>query len=239
MKKHFLLVLFVACTAFAQTNKTGSELVAEGKAKTKVKPDVVSIKVEVRKRNEVEAEALKALNTETTALKQYLVKSGVPEKAIKIADYSLSSNDRYSSSAPEKKSYTASSSLTIEMKLDNKLLDMVYTELQSGKYQDVTVNYTTTLSEELQKATSVKLVEKAITDARANADNMAKALGVNITGVKSISKGGNSDRYYRGNVDKYYVSRSPRYMDGTVLGNTELAEKEVEEEVTIIYEISK
>lgn len=239
MKKHFFLLLFVACAVFAQAPKTGSELVAEGKAKVKVKPDVVTLKVDVRKRNDVEAEALKALNTETTALKQYLVKSGVPDKAIKIAEYSVSSNDRYNSSAPEKKSYTASASLTIEMQLDNKLLDMVYTELQLGKYQDVSVNYTTGLSEELQKATSVKLLEKAIADARANADNMAKALGVNITGVKSISKSGNNERYYKGSKSYEYVSRSPRYMDGTVLGNTELTEKEVEEEVTIIYEISK
>lgn len=232
------MFLFFTVTAFAQVPKPASELVAEGKAKIKVKPDVVTLKIEVRKRNDSEAVALKALNTETAALQKFLIKYGVPQKAIKIADYSINSTNRYGSSTDDKQVYIASASLVVEMQLDNKLLDMVYTELQSGNYHDVTVNYTTSLSEALQKSTAATLIELAIADARANADNMAKALGVKISGVKSVSKTGTDAFFYKGRVDKF-VSRSPRYMDGGILSESELTDKEIDDEITIVYEIEK
>lgn len=239
MKKYLLLLLFTA-TAFAQTPVASNELVAQGMAKIKVQPDVVTLKTDVRKRHEDEGEALKALNIEVTAVKQFLLKSGVPDKAIKITDYSINSTDRNNGNSEDKKVYNATASLSVEIKLDNKLLDMVYTELQSGKYKDVTVNYTTSLSDELQKASNASLIEKAIVDARANADNMARVLGVKINGVKRISKSESDQRFYRGYDKSYeYVSRSPRYLGATILGDSELGEKELEDQVIIVYEISK
>lgn len=79
------------------------------------------------------------------------------------------------------------------MKLDTKILDAFYLELQAGNYKNVMVNFETALSQELEKATRKTLVQKAIEDAKDNADNIARVLSVKIVKVKSVSKFGNND----------------------------------------------
>lgn len=59
MKKHFNNLTL---NSFAQNN-SGNELTAEGIAKTKVKPDLVSLRIKVEKRNFVEKTSIKELNS--------------------------------------------------------------------------------------------------------------------------------------------------------------------------------
>lgn len=229
MKNLTLLILFTCINVFAQNN----EITSEGKAKIKVKPDVVTLKIDVRKVNEAEAEALKELNLEMDVLQKFLSKAGIPLKQIKISDYSINSNTRYNA---DKKMFTALASLSVEMKLDYKLLDAFYTEIQSGRYKDVTVNYTTSLSESLQSKSQASLTHAAIKDAKQNAENIAKALNVTIMGIKNVSKNGRAVNY-DGVADNAVYSASYETVPQTIFTKFEVVEKELEERITIVFTI--
>lgn len=235
MKKHLCILLFIMLSPVMLTAQTTNEITSEGRAKIKVKPDLVTIKIDVRKRNE--SEALKALNLEMDGVQKLLTQKGIPAKQIKIADFSVNSNDRFSS-RDDKKFYTALSSLSIEIKLDNKLLDALYGEIQSGKYQDVNINYVTVLSDELQKKTTAMLTEATIADARQNAENIAKALGVKLGAVKKVSKNGTETVSYR-NGDYAVYASSYETVPQTVFTKFEITDKVLEDQIVIVFEIGK
>lgn len=233
MKKHILFILLFTATTFAQ--QSNGEITSNGKATVKVKPDVVIFKIDAIKENELESEALKALNLELDILQKFLIKTGIPAKQIKIAKYSVHSS--YNSSS-EKRYYTAVSDISIETKLDNKLINVLFSELQSGKYKNISLSYETSLSGDLEKKLKQELLTEAIKNARQNADNIAKALSVKITGVKSVSTGNRNDDYILADRADYgldIMNEEPK----TIFTKFEVVEKELDENITIVYEIGK
>ncbi|MFP9097662.1 SIMPL domain-containing protein [Flavobacterium sp. RHBU_24] len=239
MKKHIILLLLFTASALGQTPKTG-ELTAEGNASMKVMPDVVTLTVSVSKQNESEKTALKELNEEVTKLEGFFTKVGIPTKSIKIASYDIDDDYR---DDKDKKLYQAHNSLTIEFKLDTRVLDAFYGELQAGNYKDVSVDYETSLSGELQKKVQAELMDKAIADAKQKADAIAKSLGVKITGISHVSKYGRNGVVMVDEVKYMRLEAASMKMDAprppTVFAKYEMQEKEEEEQITIIYEISK
>jgi uncharacterized protein YggE len=237
MKNLTILLLFLCFTAFGQIPTT-SELTAQGNAKAKVKPDIVVMTIDVNKEDQSEKTALKQLNEEVDKLQKFFTKLGFAASSIKIADYSVTS-DRYTEG---EKKFRAASTLKIEFKLDTKVLDIFYQELQAGNYKDVLVDYETGLSPELEKATLKSLVQKAIEDAKDNADNIAKSLGVKIVRVKSVSKFGNDamplsiveETKFKPLAVAAYAPAPP-----TAFSKYDVAEKELEEDIIIVFEIEK
>ena len=71
MKKIITIFIFsfFSIQTFSQT-KTGNELVAEGIAKTKIKPDLANFKITVTKQNTIEKTAIKELNQEIEKLQK-------------------------------------------------------------------------------------------------------------------------------------------------------------------------
>jgi len=238
MKNHIILFLLFTASAFAQTAKPG-ELTSEGVAIINVKPDVVTLTISVSKQNESEKNALKELNEEVARLEGFFTKTGLPKENIKIAGFDI--NDDYRDDK-DKKVYQANNTLEVEIKLDNKLLDAFYGELQAGNYKDVSVDYETSLSAGLQKKIQAELMDKAIADAKQKADAIAKSLGVKITGINHVSKYGRDGIMTVDEVKYMALDVAPMRMDAprppTVFAKYEVRDVEVEEQITIIFEIS-
>lgn len=239
MKNTIAIFLFTISTisAFSQTT-SGNEISAEGSARTKVKPDLANFRITVIKENLVEKTAIKELNEEIEKLQKALFRIGFTEKHIKISDYKVSSSENND----DKKEYEATNTLSIDFALDNKVIDAFYQQIQSENMKDVDVEFETQMSEELEKTTRQKLVQIAVLDAKSNAENIAKALDVKINNVKQVSK--------------YNLQRDARLMlkvasekfdkpvvmaagAKTSFDKFEVEEKELEETITIIYEIVK
>lgn len=241
MKK--IVVIFVfsifSIPTFSQTN-SGNEIIAEGKSIIRIKPDLASFKLTVEKRNLIEKNVIKELNEEIEKLQKALFKIGFTEKNIKISDYKVSSGENQDN----KKEYSATNVLVINFVLDNKLIEAFYQEIQNENIKDLDVEFETQISEELEKSTRQKLVQLAILDAKSNAENIAKALDVKISNVKQVSKFNNFQQVAACSLkaDKVKFIKPMAAMipnPKTSFDKFEVEEKELDEIISIIYEIEK
>lgn len=240
MKKHITILTFLLLTlnSFSQ-NSTGNEITAEGTAKTKVKPDLARFKISIEKRNLVEKTSIKELNEEIEKLQKLLLKIGFTEKNIKISDYKVLSNENNDN----KKEYTTINALVVEFNLNNQLIEAFYQEIQNENLKDADIEFETQLSEELEKTTRQKLVQIAINEAKNNAENIANALEVKLLNVKQVSKYTMRDyasasmmKVSEVKFNKPVIAMSNKK---TSFDKFEVEEKELEETITIVYEIMK
>lgn len=240
MKRKFIIFTFLVITLnlFSQNN-SGNELTAEGNAKTKVKPDLASFRISIEKRNLIEKTSIKELNEEIEKLQKLLLRIGFTDKNIKISEFKVSSNQDNN----EKKEYQTSNTLIVTFNLDNKLIETFYQEIQNENLKDADIEFETQISEELEKITRQKLVKNAINDAKSNAENIANVLEVKLVNIKQVSKYGmrNLDVSSYKNIDIVKFAKPMTAMSNqkTSFDKFEVEEKELEESITIIYEITK
>lgn len=239
MKKIITIFIFsfFSIQTFSQT-KTGNELVAEGIAKTKIKPDLANFKITVTKQNTIEKTAIKELNQEIEKLQNVLSKLGFTEKNVKISEYKISKNDY-----ENRKEFSATNTLSVDFVLDNKRIEGFYQEIQNENLQDVGIEFETQISESLEKTTRQKLVQKAILEAKNNAENIATALNVKLNNVKQVSKYNLRDITYSSiQMDevKFLKLRVANEMMNpkTSFDKFEVMEVELEETINIVYEIA-
>ncbi|MCG2612584.1 SIMPL domain-containing protein [Flavobacterium sp. SM15] len=237
-KLTLITALILTSFSFAQTNN-GNELSSEGNSKVKVKPDIAIFRISIEKRNTIEKVAIKELNEEVEKLSKTLLNLGFTSKNIKVSDYDISKNEN----EENKNEYVVTNSLNIEFGLDNKLIDNFYQELQQGTHSDLNVDFVTQISSELEKSTKLKLVQLAIEDAKRNAENMSKSLNVKLGDVKNVSKFGNRLEYSGKFADlKVAAAESRKFsapMPKTSFDKFEVEEEELEESITITFEILK
>jgi uncharacterized protein YggE len=228
---------FFAIQTFSQT-KTGNELVAEGIAKTKIKPDLANFKITVTKQNTIEKTAIKELNQEIEKLQNVLSKLGFTEKNVKISEYKISKDDY-----ENRKEFSATNTLSVDFVLDNKRIEGFYQEIQNENLQDVNIEFETQISESLEKTTRQKLVQNAILDAKNNAENIATALNVKLNNVKQVSKYNLRDITYSSIKMDEVKFLKPRVASEMMNPKTsfdkfEVMEVELEETINIVYEIA-
>lgn len=241
MRKNLTILAFVLLTlnSFSQ-QRSGNEITSEGIAKTKVKPDLASFRISVEKRNIIEKTSIKELNEEIEKVQKILLRIGFTEKNIKISEYKVSSNDNDN----DKKEYTTLNTLVVEFNLNNQLIEAFYQEIQNENLKDADIQFETQISEELEQATRQKLVINAIADAKNNAENIASALEVKILNVKQVSK------YSLRNFDNASMLKvaevkfdkpmiAAAVYQKTSFDKFEVEEKQIEETITVIYEITK
>ncbi|MDB5202980.1 MAG: hypothetical protein JWQ27_2389 [Ferruginibacter sp.] len=233
-----LLSIFIVQTGFSQA-RSGNEIVAEGGAKVRVRPDLAIILLTVEKRDTVEKEAIKMLNKEVTELVKSLNKIGFTNNVIKISDYDIGTRE----SEDNKPDYVVTNSLKLEFSLDRKLIDALYAEVQDAGLSNLEIAFDTKVSDSLEKLTRIQLVQRSIIDARTNASNIASALGIKLLRVKQVLK------YREGGLlppEINEVKFTPPKIDGandiyykTSFNKFEVEDIELEEKVTIIYEIGQ
>jgi uncharacterized protein len=226
-------------TAVSQTKKL-AEITAEGSSRLKVKPDIVTFTLTIDKTDTIEKNVIKILNAEVQSLSQSLEKIGFQNKSIKISDYRISSSF---DDDKKQKSYTATNVLKVEFKLDNKVIDALYNEIQSNNFKDLDLTYETGISDSLEKATRILLVQLAIEDAKANAMNISKNLGLSITKVKQVYKENTRIQVIANQIS--FVKLTPPKIVGdtdisykTSFDKFQVEETELEEKITVVYEVS-
>ena len=213
-----------------------NEIVVQGAATIKVKPDMATIEIKVSKSDSVESKALSDLNNEMQNITATLEKIGFTKIHIRVGDYSISENyDRAGK-------YTAQNSLTINFKLNNLLVDNFYRQLELAKPNNVSVYFRTYLSDELKKVSESQLVKQVIENAKINAVEIANALEVKLGSLKYVSKSG-----YRGRDDNKFGIKpleivqagAPSVNIKTTFANFDVEEKELSDQITLVFYIDK
>lgn len=232
------ITLVYTLLSFSQV-KNGNELIAEGIAIIKIKPDLAHFQITVTKDNTIEKTAIKELNEEVEKLQNILIKLGFTEKNIRIADYNISKNDY-----DNRNEYTATNILSIDFVLDNKIIESFYQEIQNKNSQDLQIEFTTKISDILEKNTRQKLVLISIENAKENAENIAKALNVKLNSIKRVYKHREDlDSFSNLKIDNVkFVKPIAAKADEIINPKTsfdryEVTEVEFNESITIVYEI--
>lgn len=230
------VLMFFALNVSSQS-KLSNEIVSEGAAKAKAKPDLATFTMSVEKRDTIEKNALASLNKTVDQLVKSLSQLGFRNENIKIANYDISS----STDDDHRKTYTVSNVLKVNFRIDNKLIDAFYNEIQQTGIQDLDVSFETILSDSLEKATRLKLVQQAIEDAKINATNISHALGVRINKVKQVHKYGD-DAPYPEKVEMVkftppVIKRDTEIKYNTAFDKFQVEDVELEERITVVYEI--
>lgn len=232
-----IMLLSFAGNLLAQSKKP-ADITTEGNAKLKVKPDMVTFTINVERADTVEKNAIRLLNEEMQLLSSSLEKLGFQNKAIKISDYKVSSSN-YNEEKPKR--YTATNILTLEFRLDNQLIDALYGEIQAKNFTDLDISYETGVSDSLEKAIRKQLVQLAIADAQSNADNITKSLGLTVSKIKQVYKNNDQNFMLPGKIEltKFTPPKFTSYAISfkTTFDRFEVAEIELEEKITIVYEV--
>jgi hypothetical protein len=243
LKKNILFCFILYSLSAVGQSKTNGELVAEGTSKLKVKPDIIIFKLSVEKTDTIEKNAIKSLNNEIDDLVKTLYKIGFTNKSIKVSDYNIS-NSNYQYNDDNKKRYIASNVLKLEFSIDTKIIDAIYSEIEEAGLSDLDISFETSISDSLEKKTRLVLVQQAIQDAKINADNISKTLNIKLIRVKQVAKYKDGLPY---NVDEISVVKftPPKVIvedqalsSKTSFAKFQIEESELEEKITIIYEVS-
>lgn len=237
----FFSLTFLISNAFCQTKNLG-EIIAEGGSKMKVRPNVAILSLVVEKMDTIETNAIKNLNAEIDILVNSLYSLGFSNKTIKISDYDVSSSNFRDDI--DKKKYTASNTLKLEFQLDTKLIDAFFKKIQEAGLSDLDISFDTKVSDSLEKEIRKQLVQQAIEDAKENANIIAKSLDTKLLRVRQVTK------YREGLFNQTMEINMVKFTPAKVVGDTQIAynssfdkfqveDVELEEKITIVYEIAK
>jgi len=235
----FFCLIILTIVSNGQT-KNNNEIYADGTSRTKIRPDIALLTLSVEKTDSIEKKAIQNLNEEIEKLTNVVTKLGFDKSQITISDFEISSNQH----DDERKKYTATNELKIEFALNTKLIDAFYQSIQENNLTDIDISFDTKLSDSLEKAARLNLVQQAINDAVQNATNIATTLKVKIGNVKQVIK--NKDGF-NGQAPRIEMIKftPPRIVKDTeIKHNTsfdkfEVSQVEIEERITIVFEIKK
>jgi uncharacterized protein YggE len=175
--------LFPASAMAATSNNiTNMDTISvTGTAKTKVIPNNVQVSVGVTTTDKRAVTAETQNNAKMKAMIKSLIAIGVPKNNIQTEQFAIQPN--YSSNQSSIIGFTVDNTLNItiyKISLTGMIVDKL---VQDGANQINNIAYTESNATQLQQS----LETAAIANAKAQATQMAKELGVSITGVASVN----------------------------------------------------
>ncbi|WP_024865654.1 SIMPL domain-containing protein [Butyrivibrio sp. FCS014] len=212
-----------------------------GKGNLKIKPDMTRITITLEGQNKEYAMTLTQSSKDTEALKDILEKQGFDRTDVKTLMFNV--DTRYESYQARDKSwkerfvgYEFKHMVKVEFDSDNDRLGKILYALANAKdiHPDFRLSYTVKDPE----ASKNELLGKAVADAKAKAEVLSTAAGVNLNSIKNID-------YSWGEIQFEYTPMhrdmicSKAMPDGTGSFdmNIEPDDIEVSDTVTVVWEI--
>ena len=194
MKKYafFILLSLLTLTGIAQTetkaplDKSGV-IRLKGRASQMVMPDIAVIYFNVNAKEKTEQETLNKLNTQTQALISRMELLGFKKEEMKLGNYQIYENYSYEGGKQKKAGYIASNSIILKFKFDKEKLSNLFGKIMGEQSENISVNFSTEVSKELQQKVSTLLVREAIKDASNRAKTIAEVADLRIVMVKEIN----------------------------------------------------
>ncbi|MDD2648175.1 MAG: SIMPL domain-containing protein [Eubacteriales bacterium] len=195
----FLLVLtvvmMVSLSGFAEDN---GEISVSSTATVSVTADRAELRIGCVSKDESVTKAQGDNAVVINGILAALDAKGIIKEDITTSEYSVNENYEYKSdvfgnSNRVLKGYEVTHMLRVIIRDIDKVGETIDAATLAGANQSYGISFI--CSDE--KAAYEKALEQAVTDARAKADIIAKAAGIEIVGIESITEGGSSAEYYR------------------------------------------
>lgn len=203
-----LVVLLAGCASSAQgqsadatvqtADATAPTISVSASAQATADPDSAIVRVAVEATAGSADAARQQVATDVDSMREALRDAGIPDDAVSTTQFSVSPRYDYRDESPELVGYRAVHAFAIELDDVTRAGEIIDTAVENGATRVDGVQFT--LSEE----TRVDLREQALTDAmesaRADADTIAAAGGLSVTGIHTVSTGSDVSIPFEGRV---------------------------------------
>ncbi len=204
-------------------------------------PDIATFSFSVTETSKVQSDAQKNATDKMNKAIAYLKGKGIADKDIQTTDYSLYPKYEYSTVVctqyncpPQNQTltgYTVSQTVTVKVRDTSKAGD-VLAGIGGLNVENVS-GLSFTIDD--QKAVERQAREKAIADARSQADALASDLGVHIARIVSYSESGNYPQPYA--YKTMALDARASAGEAAVAPSLPTGENKITSNVTIVYEI--
>jgi uncharacterized protein YggE len=206
MRKRIVAFALVSLPLFAQTQTPCDQhsITVTGTGSAKIVPDRVSFTVGVYTHAPTVDEAFKTNNEKTHRVVDALKKHGVKSEEIQTSNFSISgANERF---LPVKKSgYDVSNTVTVTREDPRSVSELIQYAVDAGA--NTAGNVTFFNSD--PRTSRDRAIERAVTDARAQAEKLAALTGGTIAGVVTITTNeGAAERFTQNTLSYYEVDAS-------------------------------
>lgn len=220
-------------------------ITVSGEGEVTAVPDTATFSVTIQERAKTVAAAQELATDKSNDIVDYLKEQGIDEKDIQTADYSVYPEYEYSTKVcaageycvPGKQTlvgYQVSQTVTVKVRDTEQAGDLLTGVGERGATQVSGLSFTIDDEEALQASAR----DEAIAQAKDKADDLAKALGVDVVRVVGFSESGNYPMPYyaygRGGVAMDAVSSQEMKTSAPALPT---GENKIVSNVTITYEI--
>ncbi|MFA6227340.1 MAG: SIMPL domain-containing protein [Candidatus Paceibacterota bacterium] len=226
-------------------NKDVSTIVVSGKGEVVVKPDIATVSFTVTEENLDVGIAQDTVNKTVAKVLTYVKAQGVDEKDLKTTSYNIYPRYEYVNKANQildcsiypncysgkrvVAGYSVSQGIEIKIR-DLTKAGKIVSGLGEFGIKDMSgLNFSVDKQDEITKQAR----DLAIADARADAEKIAKGLGVKLVKVTAFSESGNYPIYY----DRAVMSAAPMMAKDVSEAVLPAGENTITSNVSITYEI--
>lgn len=176
----------------------GTAISVSTSASTTAAPDLAVVNVAVVERADTADEARQLVADAVADLRAELAAAGIDEDAIDTTGYRIHVDYRYDDGKREPRGYVATQSFEIEAPAVDQAGEVIDAAVAGGATQIDGVQFT--LSDERRQELRAGVLAGAMDRAKADADAIAGAADLTVTGVESVSTGsvGYGPVYYDG-----------------------------------------
>jgi uncharacterized protein YggE len=234
---NFLIcALLLSQICFSQTSQ--KTIVVQGKSRMMVKPDIAFITFSIEKTDTSQSKAMAKANEQIEALSIIMMQQGVLNKQIKASEYSI--RNEYNN-LKHKMEYSVSNSLVATIPMNGKLVNEVLKGIEAKKMNGVEISFDYQISDSLEQVVRILLVQQAITNAKSNANHISRALDIGLKNIIQITKEGIARNPLQIETAKFappVIKQDSEIKSDSMFYRYDIEDKELTEEITIIYEIS-
>jgi hypothetical protein len=180
-----LLVVILALLVWMNLPKSvgvESTVNVTGSAKTTIVKDLVTVTLGVTTQDKTLKDALNKNNADITKIISALKGIGVKEEDIQTSSFWINPTYDYNRQPPTRTGYSVEHDLTVTVKT-TLIGDVINTAANAGANTFYSLNFKASNEDEVKK----ELLSKALSDARAKAEEIAKTMGKKVSDYKVVS----------------------------------------------------
>ena len=220
-----LAALFICVPPAAAQAQASRVITMAGHGEVHAAPDTATLSAGVSTEAPTAAAALSANNSRMQAVIAAIKKLGVPDRDIRTSNFSVSPQYANSNNeTPRITGYQASNQVDVRLEDVNKLGTALDALVTAGANQMRGVNFL--IRNDLDLLSQARIA--AVAEARAKAETFAKAAGVSLGAILSISEEGSS-------APRPFYAAAPMAMAKAV--PVAMGEQSVSADITIVWEI--